>query len=259
LWITGTACFSSLDRFPRILPAGLEFLNRSAMGAPEWLTKKDGEEVAARPHPLSIVTGLVGPLVAIVAMALSYASYRVSNESLRTSQASLEIGQRAYLSVSDTTAMFSVDSGTDHPWIHTRYRFTVQNLGNTPAHIQLIQFQTLIPQSDLDTESRRLRKTDRGLMIVSGSLGESGELGHGMSITFNDSSDDPFSGENGRFLGAQDYWQLRWVMLFTDVFDKERDATWCARYWPKNNRFEGCPCTETEFWQWPKFTLKHLQ
>lgn len=63
-------------------------------------TKNPGKNVADRPHWITILIGFVSPSVAIVALIISL-------QSLNTSKQSLEIGQRAYVSLLDGKLTFN--------------------------------------------------------------------------------------------------------------------------------------------------------
>src|SRR5688500_16597831 len=69
----------------------------------------EGGKVADKPHLLTLLVGLLGPVTAILAITFTFMGYRLSSESLRmsqaalaTSQQSLQVGQRAYLSIQKT-------------------------------------------------------------------------------------------------------------------------------------------------------------
>src|SRR5262245_26135535 len=92
-----------------------------------------------RPHLITIVYSLLGPLVAIAAAVMAYKSLDTSQKALATSRQSMEVGQRAYLSVSG--GYFTVEHEvsnlvTDVSKLHARWGVELTNLGNTPASIE---------------------------------------------------------------------------------------------------------------------------
>jgi hypothetical protein len=73
--------------------------------------------------------GLVAPLLAVVALSISL-------QSLETSQQSMKVGQRAYLSLTDGTfEVLGVNRSVVNDDASVRFSFTIHNLGNTPATI----------------------------------------------------------------------------------------------------------------------------
>lgn len=114
------------------------FLRRAFYGSGHELRKV----IAERPHPVSIalllLSSVLSLLVGTVAVVISLASLFVT-------QHNMQIGQRAYLTVTDTrfssNAKDPKDSGvqnvkpSDHV-LQLLYSFTVHNVGNTPGHIE---------------------------------------------------------------------------------------------------------------------------
>jgi hypothetical protein len=86
------------------------------------------EKVADRPHWITICVGLLSTLIAVVAVLIALSS-------LETSQRSMKVGQRAYLTyqVAVTNGNEIVEAlRTDKDFFLT-YQVMVTNMGNTPA------------------------------------------------------------------------------------------------------------------------------
>ncbi len=86
------------------------------------------KKVADRPHWVTIVIGILSPLIAVVAVGIAM-------QSLRTSQQSMKVGQRAYLNyqVAVTNADEIVGKLREDKDFFLNYQIVVTNLGNTPA------------------------------------------------------------------------------------------------------------------------------
>jgi hypothetical protein len=101
------------------------------LSATEVHEPKPQKRVAERPHRITILIGIFSPTVGICALIISLFS-------LRTSVQSLEIGQRAYLSMDSGSFYLSEgphDMGTlDLEWVVLAG--IVHNTGNTPARIK---------------------------------------------------------------------------------------------------------------------------
>ncbi len=86
------------------------------------------ENVADRPHRLTLLIGIMSPSLALVALIVSLVSVNIA-------QTSMQIGQRAYL-----TYEFRMDEYKDEPLRPMDEQVTLQgeveikNLGNTPAY-----------------------------------------------------------------------------------------------------------------------------
>lgn len=93
-----------------------------------WYYESSPAKTADRPHGITIALGVMSPALAIVAIAVSFFS-------LRTSQQSLKIGQRAYLSYEIETFDFepALNPAASTPLsLITVVKIT--NVGNTPAY-----------------------------------------------------------------------------------------------------------------------------
>ena len=80
---------------------------------------REGQKIADRPHPITIVLALLTPFVAVAAVTSTFLGFRLSTESLRvsqealeTSQQSLRIGQQAYVVIELTFGHF-IDKGDE--------------------------------------------------------------------------------------------------------------------------------------------------
>lgn len=86
------------------------------------------EGLADKPHPITVRLGLVSPAIAVVALIVAFLS-------LWTSQRSMKVGQRAYLTyqVSVSNGSQVVDDLKSDKDFFLNYQVTVTNMGNTPA------------------------------------------------------------------------------------------------------------------------------
>lgn len=99
-----------------------------------WYYDRTEQSTSPRPHSLTVRLALLSPLLALVATAISLVS-------LRRSQTSVEIGQRAYLNIRFQTLgpspprvaiIGGVEARESGIWTP---KITITNLGNTPAYI----------------------------------------------------------------------------------------------------------------------------
>jgi len=86
------------------------------------------KKVADRPHWITILIGIFSPSIALVAVGIAV-------QSLRTSQQSMKVGQRAYLNyqVAVNNGSEIVEKLRSDKDFFLNYQVTVTNLGNTPA------------------------------------------------------------------------------------------------------------------------------
>lgn len=104
--------------------------------------------VAERPHVLTLILGLLSPGVAVVALIMSYFSFEISQEALEINRATLHLVQRAYLNVESTQILLarprdsSIPRNPGQRVVRLRYQFVLDNLGNTPAFIDVNSFST---------------------------------------------------------------------------------------------------------------------
>jgi hypothetical protein len=91
-------------------------------------TRSQQNEVAARPHWITICLGLLSPLIAIVAVWIAI-------RSLGTNQQAMKVGQRAYLTyqVAVTNSNEVVEALRKDKDFFLRYQVMFTNMGNTPA------------------------------------------------------------------------------------------------------------------------------
>jgi hypothetical protein len=133
-------------------------LSRPSSGKSELSTTKSETaesnqgkpKTADRPHPITICLGLLSPALALIALWFSW-------QSLKTSNRSLEIGQRAYVSLQDGKLAFhkevegpppqpssTLTPGQPHPYVVMLGTVTLVNTGNTPA--QFVSFRPVYKQ-----------------------------------------------------------------------------------------------------------------
>jgi hypothetical protein len=86
------------------------------------------QKVADRPHPITVRLGLVSPAIAIVSLLVAFLGWC-------TSQRSMKVGQRAYLTyqVIVTNGNQVVEALRADKDFFLAYQVTVTNMGNTPA------------------------------------------------------------------------------------------------------------------------------
>lgn len=87
------------------------------------------KRVADRPHWTTILIGILSPSIALVAAWIAI-------QSLKTSQQSMKVGQRAYLNyqVAVTNGNEVVEKLRDDKDFFLNYQVIVTNMGNTPAY-----------------------------------------------------------------------------------------------------------------------------
>jgi hypothetical protein len=98
-----------------------------------WVFDEDGRKTADRPHWLTLAIGFLSS-------ALAFLAFVISVESLRTSERSLKIGTRAYVSVLAGDMQFfnygvvqHDNSGGQHCIVRMDLSAAIQNAGNSPA------------------------------------------------------------------------------------------------------------------------------
>ncbi len=97
-------------------------------GVDPRLPKFAQKRVADRPHWITILIGFLSPSIALVAAWIAI-------QSLRTSQQSMKVGQRAYLNyqVAVTNGNEIVEKLREDKDFFLNYQVVVTNIGNTPA------------------------------------------------------------------------------------------------------------------------------
>ena len=110
---------------------------------PEGKSAVNNQKTADRPHPLTILIGLLSPSLALVSLGISMYVFHDSRQSTR-------IAQRAYLSshfehgrLADAPALKS----TEQPF-NIAVDASIRNLGNTPAYIQSIEKEMFLIDGD---------------------------------------------------------------------------------------------------------------
>jgi hypothetical protein len=205
-------------------------------------TSQTVKKIADRPHWITIVLGLVSPLLAGVALIISL-------ESLHTSERTLEVGQRAYVAIQNKKITFSriipgpppAPSSAVRPSggeIQTRLEqiatmdvsITLANSGNTPAEFtrftptfkQLPQGWTLNKKawqpiqktpSVLGAKSQTVWEYHEGFLLTPEAWSAYSQPGISSALFF--------SGE----------------LQYLDVFKKEHRVDWCWMVFAKENNF----------------------
>jgi hypothetical protein len=229
-----------------------------------WLKKLargETEPVSPRPHWITIILGLLSPFMALAALGVSLTSYRLSNQSFELSRrtaefsmASVEAGQRAYVSVTNGTLVAYHPEGEyktlidnppykGHPEAHQKNwnviiiagSFTMHNLGNTPAYIDGLHVTVTNSTGDIGGPLRYFEFDP----IEHDQIGVSGELGKGadrvaqfgLAALMDDRNFDQFSKEKkgnaeSPATGSGMFF-VRARLRFKDVFGREHDASWC--------------------------------
>src|SRR5215204_2529049 len=112
---------------------------------------RERQRVADRPHPVTILMGILGPVVAVLAITFTYFGYQlsmqslaVSQKALETSQQTLKVGQRAYLVIENSESLIKLVKATYEPpgapvvpslVGDVEQSFNMRNLGRTPASL----------------------------------------------------------------------------------------------------------------------------
>ena len=143
------------------------------------------DKVADRPHLLTILVGIFSPTLAIVAAAISFGAYQVSDLSMK-------IAQKAYLRVENSrfsltrldTRYKVVEAEVGGrvqdvllPSVEPAYRiplsFEVHNSGNTPANLRELKLRLIVPDGfekptkGMDPETWKYKATgDKGRYIL---------------------------------------------------------------------------------------------
>lgn len=94
-----------------------------------YFTQASPIKTADRPHPITILLGVLSPMLAIVALFISF-------DALKTSRSAMEIGQRAYLTPVITRLYPKPNPNFQEGGIELlEVGLTIQNVGNTPAFL----------------------------------------------------------------------------------------------------------------------------
>jgi hypothetical protein len=108
--------------------------------------------IAPRPHWITILLGLLSPLLATFAVTVSILGYRISSRSLETSQKSLAVGQRAYVSIKNGRYDERSSQASKPPYLAPMvFSFELFNSGNTPARVDAITLEFSILPGWRDT------------------------------------------------------------------------------------------------------------
>jgi hypothetical protein len=172
------------------------------------------QRVADKPHPITILIGLISPALAITATIISVLS-------LRTSQESLRIGQRAYLSFQIRKAEAKPEQKEGTHVVHFSPTLSIKNLGNTPATVLGVVEET---QIFTNYTYKHLGASGSGPSL-GGGIGPKDDAtfdANGQSLSF-----DPSVPQNRliRFVGY-----VHWA----DVFGTSHLDTWCFLFWDQD-------------------------
>lgn len=177
-------------------------------------------KTADRPHNLTLLLGLLSPLLALVATSISLVS-------LRTSREALEIGQRAYLAtevadiVSDPSAVPpEFTSAPNTKGLNVRLKLTVKNEGNTPMAAPGSGSQFVETFKHFEW-SHVLSSTASSAYVSALSPHSEVTIETPPHDIFTKPSDGPYD-QLVRFTGL-----LQWQ----DVFGEKHTETWCYTAW----------------------------
>jgi hypothetical protein len=210
---------------------------------PKSETRPVAPAVSPRPHWITIVTSALSPLAVIAAIVFSYLGYQTSQEGLRTSQMSLQYGQRAYLTVKNTRVEVwnSVDglvtevgpdgkpTDNNFPQKFVLFSYDVVNQGNTPGRVTKASLSVKqIPGSWAYIESRPRTLVDNERY----SLGRSDSVRRSFdTITLRapdgEQRELEYLKQHG---GAEslDPLVLQADLEYTDVFGNSHSVSWCS-------------------------------
>jgi hypothetical protein len=123
--------------------AQLELLAKLAQLLAEKALEPPKKKVADQPHPWTIILAALSPALSIIALV-------VSLQALKTSRQSMEIGQRAYLTIPKGSMSISpavrLPTNSAELVVGVDYTVEINNVGNTPAKIKRITLQYMIPK-----------------------------------------------------------------------------------------------------------------
>jgi hypothetical protein len=197
---------------------------------PETPDSNQGKpKTADTPHWITICLGLLSPTLALIALWFS-------SQSLKTSNRSLEIGQRAYVSLQDGRLSFSKEvegpppqpsstltpPGQPHPYVAMLGTITLVNTGNTPA--QFVSFKPVYKQLPQGWSIR-----NSGWVPVNTTppiLNAKSQVFWRFQQTFwlTPKAWSDFSGETWHVLNVL---SLAGELEYKDVFDNPHRVKWC--------------------------------
>lgn len=186
-----------------------------------WVFDEDGRRTADRPHRLTLVMGGLSSLLAFFAFIISV-------QSLRTSQRSLKIGTRAYVSVLAGDMQFFdygvVQQSSDnsgHCVVRMDLSATIQNAGNSPASPGSFEAKYRLPKGW--SEAPAWDKQNLGSASI-GMIGPKSTLKWDYTHLFELTPDtyDAF-----RNLPGKQFIYMDAEVDFKDVFDETSTVKWC--------------------------------
>jgi hypothetical protein len=172
-----------------------------------YYTDEATKEGAPKPHRLTLLIGLLSPMLALAAIWISYRSFQ-------TSERSMKVGQRAYLS----STLYVEPNVSESKIVSISFRAKITNLGNTPASIENISYSIVDKTQDFTQDSGG---------SVSRSIDAKGSLEVGKTV---------FLPVDLRCIQGALCFQRQFVgsIEWRDIFEDFHHDSWClnsALYW----------------------------
>lgn len=219
----------------------------------------EGGKVADRPHPLTLLVGLLGPVTAILAITFTFMGYRlstksletsqeslrVSQESLRSNQQGLKIAQRAYLTARTPIFELAAPPNIAEDSRIILFGYDLTNVGNTPARINDVSVDVSIPLPFVE-QGAKYAHLERTFSTAETSIGRSvaggdtTRLFHNVWINVSPYGLEVFRrGETGNMT-----WPIvtKVRISYADVFMELHEDEWCWRVSAGPGKLEGSPC-----------------
>lgn len=119
---------------------------------------EEARKTAERPHNLTLLIGLLSPLLAVVALTISLLSFKTSERSVRVSETNMKVGQRGYVRITGGRMLFfhplallelpilgdpAPAPSPPEPQERAGFHFSasLENLGNTPVRFTKLAVQ----------------------------------------------------------------------------------------------------------------------
>jgi len=104
----------------------------------------------SKPHPITIMIGLLSPILSLVALGLSLQGLKVSQRAAINNEAATRLSQRAYLSIEHGTIELKIMPRAgkvfwDKSLILVTVTLRVSNTGNTPGQVKNIKLNYVYP------------------------------------------------------------------------------------------------------------------
>jgi hypothetical protein len=214
-----------------------------------WIIPQEApkHKSADRPHRITIALGVFSPLLAAVALYISLTS-------LHTSERSLEIGQRAYISLSTGALSFKQvgyvtrNEGTvfDQSLVMT-LAVSIQNTGNTPATISKFS-----PTYELPAGWKNLDATYVGGKYRNTALPFVGPKSEVRWVFFDYFLLDSEAFERFKTSTNREHFRLHGRLHFKDVFNVTHTVDWCWASKADDPSSAVIQCGDAERWLWNK-------